>query len=288
MDAVHEVFMNQTLVMPRKVSKPARYPVGIFVRDGVIISQSQESDERAQECYSTHVELKAIARILAKIAELSQYPLSSTTLYVMVELYVMYWEVAGVSWGQMRSIIRPPGLQSYLADIYSKEANVIPRFYIAENMNASVPKLKFATCVAQWLKALIIWSSAPSNQMLVSGLPPELLDAIIDKLQGDKKSLLGASLACKGKPACDRLRELITLSPKLALHFRILDIALMNVQDIHAPAVYGTLTVIEFLVNVTDLTLLTGRLVPYKHVLQVQVDRRDLITFEEFALACNT
>ncbi len=37
----------------------------------------------------------------------------------------------------------------------------------------------------------------------------------------------------------------------------------MNVQDIHAPAVYGALTVIESLVNVTDLTLLTG---DWRHV----------------------
>ncbi|SJL18362.1 uncharacterized protein ARMOST_21950 [Armillaria ostoyae] len=109
----------------------------------------------------------------------------------------------------------------------------------------------------QWLKALIIWSSAPSI-MLVSDLPPELLDAIIDELQGDKKSLLGASLACKA--LCPRTRVHLF---SLALHFRTLYIALMNVQDIHAPAVYGALTVIESLVNVTDLSLLAG---DWRHV----------------------
>ncbi|PBK93553.1 hypothetical protein ARMGADRAFT_1079861 [Armillaria gallica] len=134
--------------------------------------------------------------------------------------------------------------------------------------------------------------------MLVSGLLPELLDDIIDELQGDKKSLLGASLACKalcprtrvhlfsvvalsGKSACDRLRGLITLSPKLALHFRTL-YNILNVQNDDASAVYGALTVIESLVNVTDLTLLTG---DWRHVPDtvVQVNRRDLLTLEEFA-----
>ncbi|KAK0432502.1 hypothetical protein EV421DRAFT_2000681 [Armillaria borealis] len=143
-------------------------------------------------------------------------------------------------------------------------------------------------------------------------------EVVNDDDKGDKKSLLGASLACKalcprtrvhlfsvvvlsGKPACDRLHELIALSPKLTLHFRTLYIALMNVQDIHAPAVYGVLTVIESLVNVTDLSLLAGRLAPCtrhrciespipflpqprgNHVLQAQVDRRDLLAFEELA-----
>ncbi|PBK93556.1 hypothetical protein ARMGADRAFT_1079863 [Armillaria gallica] len=146
--------------------------------------------------------------------------------------------------------------------------------YSAALLSSLYSDHQFATRVAQWLKALIIWSSAPSNQMLVSGLLPELLDDIIGELQGDKKSLLGASLACKalcprtrvhlfsvvalsGKSACDRLRGLITLSPKLALHFRTL-YNILNVQNDDASAVYGALTVIESLVNITDLSLLAG------------------------------
>ncbi|KAK0185144.1 hypothetical protein F5146DRAFT_1166518 [Armillaria mellea] len=109
---------------------------------------------------------------------------------------------------------------------------------------------------------------------------PELLDAIIDELRSDKKSLLGASIACKalcprtrihlfssvelcGKPDCDRLRDLITLSLILALHFRTLDISLRNGQDIAAPADYGALTVVESLVNITDLSLSRGE---WRHV----------------------
>ncbi|SJK98747.1 uncharacterized protein ARMOST_02016 [Armillaria ostoyae] len=106
-----------------------------------------------------------------------------------------------------------------------------------------------------------------------SRLPPEILDTIIDELQNDKKSLLQASLACKAicprtrvhlfsitslssQSDCDRLLKLITLSPKLALHFKSLDIMMIQLQDIHETlAAYGGLTVIESLVNVTRFSL---------------------------------
>ncbi|KAK0222605.1 hypothetical protein EDD85DRAFT_861760 [Armillaria nabsnona] len=111
-----------------------------------------------------------------------------------------------------------------------------------------------------------------------SGLPPEILDAIIDELQDDTKSLLQVSLACKAlcprtrvhlfsvvamstyhtKSQCERLRNLITLSPKLALHFKTLQIAIGPILDILVPSVYGPLTVIESLVNVTHLKLTYG------------------------------
>ncbi|KAK0465903.1 uncharacterized protein EV420DRAFT_800329 [Desarmillaria tabescens] len=108
-----------------------------------------------------------------------------------------------------------------------------------------------------------------------SGLPQEILDAIIDELQYDKKSLKQASLACKAlcprtrvhlfsvvviadSTSSDRLRKLITLSPKLALYFQRLQISILQMLDIHAPAVYGPLTVIESLVNITHLSLCNG------------------------------
>ncbi|KAK0465936.1 uncharacterized protein EV420DRAFT_1508870 [Desarmillaria tabescens] len=111
--------------------------------------------------------------------------------------------------------------------------------------------------------------------MPVSDLPPEILDVVIDELQEDKKSLLHASLACKtlcprtrvhlfsavtvsSRYCCDRLRELITVSPKLALHFKTLEIMIMYSSDTYAPEVYGALTVIESLINVTRLSLSSG------------------------------
>ncbi|KAK0432516.1 hypothetical protein EV421DRAFT_1499938 [Armillaria borealis] len=112
--------------------------------------------------------------------------------------------------------------------------------------------------------------------MPVSDLPPEILDTIIDELQDDKNSLLQASLACRAfyprtrvylfffaslsiTSNCDRLRELITLSPKLALHFKYLKISLLCCPMTRPPdPVYRTLAVIESLVNVTHLSLCTG------------------------------
>ncbi|KAK0234186.1 hypothetical protein IW262DRAFT_138146 [Armillaria fumosa] len=107
------------------------------------------------------------------------------------------------------------------------------------------------------------------------GLPPELCDAIIDELREDKKSLLQISLTCRalcprtrvhlfhavtlsGKSCCDRLRALITLSPKLALHFKSLriDWRIRNWnRNRYHPEDYEPLTVIESLVGITDLYL---------------------------------
>ncbi|SJL18339.1 uncharacterized protein ARMOST_21925 [Armillaria ostoyae] len=108
-----------------------------------------------------------------------------------------------------------------------------------------------------------------SLKMPAPGLPPEILDAIIDELQDDTKSLLQVSLACKAlcprtrihlfsvatmssyrtESQCDRLRKLITLSPKLVLHFKTLHIAIEPILDGHVPGVYGPLTIIESLVH---------------------------------------
>ncbi|SJL18357.1 uncharacterized protein ARMOST_21945 [Armillaria ostoyae] len=120
--------------------------------------------------------------------------------------------------------------------------------------------------------------------MSVSDLPPEIRDAIIDELQGDKKSLLRASLVCRafcprtrvhlfsiasltGKSDCDRLRELITLSPQLALHFKFLHIAFLDPIEN-----YGALTVIESLIDVTRLSLAYGdwRYMPHSVVSSLQ------------------
>ncbi|KAK0479646.1 hypothetical protein IW261DRAFT_148723 [Armillaria novae-zelandiae] len=110
--------------------------------------------------------------------------------------------------------------------------------------------------------------------MQAPGLPPELFDAIIDELREDKNSLLQISLACRafcprtrvhlfhavtllGKFCCDRLRALVTLSPTLALHFKLLHIYWeIDYWDHDSPEVYEPLTtVIESLVDVTNLYL---------------------------------
>ncbi|KAK0222609.1 hypothetical protein EDD85DRAFT_260945 [Armillaria nabsnona] len=112
--------------------------------------------------------------------------------------------------------------------------------------------------------------------MSVSDLPPEIFDAIIDGLQDDKKSLIKASLACRAfyprtrvylfsvaslssATECSCLHELITRSPQLALHFKSLKIAVLYPSHtIPPPSLYGALSVTEFLVNVTHLSLRVG------------------------------
>ncbi|KAK0222590.1 hypothetical protein EDD85DRAFT_260518 [Armillaria nabsnona] len=106
------------------------------------------------------------------------------------------------------------------------------------------------------------------------GFPPEIWDAIIDRLQYDRRSLLRASLACRAlyprtrvhlfsravlstESSCIRLAKLIALSPKLALLFKSLSIAITKGNDPDA-RVYRALTVIESLVNLTQLTLTGG------------------------------
>ncbi|PBK60843.1 hypothetical protein ARMSODRAFT_679007 [Armillaria solidipes] len=111
----------------------------------------------------------------------------------------------------------------------------------------------------------------PSDSL---SLPPEIWDAIIDQLQYDKRSLLRASLACRAlyprtrvhlfsravlstESSCIRLAKLISLSPKLALLFKTLSIAITKGNDPDS-RVYEALTVIESLVNLTQLTLTGG------------------------------
>ncbi|KAK0478580.1 hypothetical protein EDD18DRAFT_872540 [Armillaria luteobubalina] len=112
--------------------------------------------------------------------------------------------------------------------------------------------------------------------MSISGIPPEIVDSIIDKLQHDRKSLLQASLTCKilcqrtrvhlfssaslsHRYDCYRLMELITLSPHLALHFKSLKISYIYPPSyIPTSTEYRALSVIESLSNVTHLTLAGG------------------------------
>ncbi|KAK0431252.1 hypothetical protein EV421DRAFT_2024655, partial [Armillaria borealis] len=96
----------------------------------------------------------------------------------------------------------------------------------------------------------------------------EICDAIIDQLQGDKRSLLRASLTCRAlyprtgvhlfsrvvlstESSCIRLAKLTSLSPKFALLFKSLGISAARI----GPIDYRPFTVIESLVNLKHLTL---------------------------------
>ncbi|PBK93472.1 hypothetical protein ARMGADRAFT_1012360 [Armillaria gallica] len=99
--------------------------------------------------------------------------------------------------------------------------------------------------------------------------PPEILDAIVDELKGNKRALIQMSLVCRDlyprtrihlfhsvslstKADCDRLRALLTLSPKLAIHFKYLRI---SCREFLLSADHESLTVIEPLINITSLSL---------------------------------
>ncbi|KAK0431240.1 hypothetical protein EV421DRAFT_1854580 [Armillaria borealis] len=99
--------------------------------------------------------------------------------------------------------------------------------------------------------------------------PPEILDAIVDELKGNKHALIQISLVCRDlyprtrvhllhsislstKADCDRLRALITLSPKLAVHFKHLHI---SCREFLLSADRKSLKVIEPLINITSLHL---------------------------------
>ncbi|SJL07053.1 uncharacterized protein ARMOST_10396 [Armillaria ostoyae] len=99
--------------------------------------------------------------------------------------------------------------------------------------------------------------------------PPEILDTIVDELKGNKRALIQLSLVCRDlyprtriylfysvslstKADCDRLRALLTLSPKLAIHFKSLRI---SCREFLLSADHESLTVIEPLINITSLSL---------------------------------
>ncbi|KAK0465879.1 uncharacterized protein EV420DRAFT_798931 [Desarmillaria tabescens] len=105
-------------------------------------------------------------------------------------------------------------------------------------------------------------------------LPQEICDGIIDELCHDRRSLLRASLTCRAlyprtrvhlfshvslsnESDCIRLRELIAMSPMLALLFKSLSIDITSRQG-HDPKVYGALIVVEYLVNLNQLPLGSG------------------------------
>ncbi|KAK0185206.1 hypothetical protein F5146DRAFT_198753 [Armillaria mellea] len=99
--------------------------------------------------------------------------------------------------------------------------------------------------------------------------PPEILDSIVDELKDNKHALIQISSVCRDlyprtrvhllrsvslstKADCDRLRALITLSPKLAIHFKHLHI---SCREFLLSADRKSLKVIESLVNITSLHL---------------------------------
>jgi tRNA-specific adenosine deaminase 2 len=158
--------MREAMAMAEEALAAGEVPVGcIFVRDGAVIAKARNRTNELRNA-TRHAELEAIDNILSDKAltpQMSEYPLSETTLYVTVEpcimcasalrqmgiKYVFYGcgnerfggcgSVLGVN-----SVVHPkhpayPAKGGYCRD---EAILVLRRFYITENINAPMPKSK--------------------------------------------------------------------------------------------------------------------------------------------------
>lgn len=153
--------------MAEEALAASEVPVGcVFVRDGIIIAKARNRTNEL--CNATrHAELEAIDSIMADRSltpEISEYPLSNTTLYVTVEPCIMcasalrqmgikevFYGCANDRFGGCGSVLGVnerlphPTHPSYSATggYYREEAiMMLRRFYITENTNAPIPKSK--------------------------------------------------------------------------------------------------------------------------------------------------
>ncbi|KAK0234259.1 cytidine deaminase-like protein [Armillaria fumosa] len=163
MDAVHEIFMKEALAMAQEALDASEVPVGcVFVRDGVIIAKARNRTNELRNA-TRHAELEAIDQILAETPEPSQYPLSSTTLYVTVEPCIMcgsalrqlgikevFYGCANDRFGGCGSVLGTNEIYHPVHPVYKafggylreESIMILRRFYITENTNAPVPKSK--------------------------------------------------------------------------------------------------------------------------------------------------
>ncbi|KAF8898146.1 tRNA specific adenosine deaminase [Gymnopilus junonius] len=157
-------------------------PVGcVFVRDDKVVAKARNRTNELRNA-TRHAELEAIDSILADnglTPEYSQYPLSTTTLYVTVEPCIMcssalrqlgikevYYGCANDRFGGCGSVLGVnkelphPVHPGYIAKggFCREEAiMILRRFYITENVNAPVPKSK----ANRVLKTDILPASSP-------------------------------------------------------------------------------------------------------------------------------
>ncbi|KDR74501.1 hypothetical protein GALMADRAFT_124005 [Galerina marginata CBS 339.88] len=166
-DEEHLKWMKEAMNMAEEALASGEVPVGcVFVRGGQIVAKARNRTNEL--CNATrHAELEAIDSIIANkelTPEMSQYPLSSTTLYVTVEPCIMcasalrqmgikevYYGCANDRFGGCGSVlgvnerVQHPIHPSYRAigGFCREDAiMILRRFYITENTNAPVPRSK--------------------------------------------------------------------------------------------------------------------------------------------------
>ncbi|KAF7982327.1 hypothetical protein HWV62_29028 [Athelia sp. TMB] len=163
----HTRWMQEALAMAEDALAASEVPVGcVFVRDGAIIAKARNRTNQLRNA-TRHAELEAIDSILADKSltpQITEHPLSDTTLYVTVEPCIMcasalrqmgikevFYGCGNDRFGGCGSVLgvnkelSHPKHPAYPATGgYCREEAilVLRRFYITENTNAPVPKSK--------------------------------------------------------------------------------------------------------------------------------------------------
>ncbi|EIW79414.1 cytidine deaminase-like protein [Coniophora puteana RWD-64-598 SS2] len=179
----HLSWMREAMHMAEDALAASEVPVGcVFVRNGAIIARARNRTNELRNA-TRHAELEAIDGILADktlTPEMTRYPLSDTVLYVTVEpcmmcasalrqlgIHSVYYGCENEKFGGNGSVlgvneslehpIHPPykSVGGYLRE---EAIMILRRFYVTENTNAPVPKLK----ANRTLKTEILPKAAPA------------------------------------------------------------------------------------------------------------------------------
>ncbi|KAJ3866638.1 MAG: cytidine deaminase-like protein [Lentinula lateritia] len=167
MNSTHLHWMQEAMAMAEEALAAAEVPVGcVFVRGEKVIAKARNRTNQLRNA-TRHAELEAIDEILSDktlTPQITEYPLSTTTLYVTVEPCIMCASalrqlgIREVIYGcgnerfggcgsvlGVNSDLEHPAHPAYKATGgYCREdaIMILRRFYITENTNAPVPKSK--------------------------------------------------------------------------------------------------------------------------------------------------
>ncbi|KAF9457999.1 cytidine deaminase-like protein [Collybia nuda] len=167
MDTVHLQWMREAMLMAEEALGAGEVPVGcVFVRDGMIIAKARNRTNELRNA-TRHAELEAIDSIMSDKSltpSVTEYPLSTTTLYVTVEPCMMcasalrqmgikevFYGCANDRFGGCGSVLgvnerldHPvhPAYRATGGYLREEAILILRRFYVTENTNAPVPKSK--------------------------------------------------------------------------------------------------------------------------------------------------
>lgn len=165
--SLHLRWMREAMTMAQQALAAGEVPVGcVFVRDEEIIARARNRTNELRNA-TRHAELEAIDHILADetlTPAVSEYPLSTTTLYVTVEPCMMcasalrqmgikevFYGCGNDRFGGCGSVLgvnetvehpKHPSYQATGGYMREEAILILRRFYITENANAPVPKSK--------------------------------------------------------------------------------------------------------------------------------------------------